>query len=124
MTTSIVGKLFQGPKAEIGTFENQKVYAVVTVKILNSKLYACLYQEWMGNSKDPYFESNFVGAYAIGSKIKLLGLGTLETILESSSALINIDFRHPFIEITSPYLLIEKVPATPTTPTWENFVIN
>jgi len=124
MNTSIVGKLFQGPKSEIGTFENQKVHAVVAVKILNSKLYACLYQEWMGNAKDPYFESNFVGAYAISSKIKLLGLGTLETILESSSALLNIDFRHPFIDITSPYLLIEKTPATPANPTWENFVIN
>lgn len=123
MTTPLIGKLYQGPKAEIGTFENEKVNAVVTIKILNSKLYACLYQEWMGGAKEPYFESNFVGAYTMDSNLKLLGLGTMEPFLDTSSALLNIDFRHPFIDIAFPYLLIEKT-TTSTNPTWEKFVIN
>jgi len=123
MNTQLIGKLFQGPKTEIGFFENDKISARVKVKIINSKLYACLYQEWMGSAKDPYFEHNFVGAYMKNNILKLLGLGTLDISENSSTAVLNIDFRHPFVDVTFPYLLIESPTITPPEITWERFII-
>lgn len=122
--SSIVGKVFSGSKSEIGHSDNEKISAMVKVKIINSNLYACMYQEWRGTNEEPYLEKNFVGAYLINNGIKLLGLGTFKNPFSNSMGILDLDFRHPFINVNFPYLMVETNESKTTENEWGQYIIN